>query len=135
MIWETSNQNGGFSEGRPWLPVSAEHLAHSVSAQEEDRGTILHHYRRAIALRKAYPTLAKGRDDGVQSDGDIVYFTRVHGDQKIYCAFNLSDQSADHQLPAGSWRSIGDGIGGANPASNGSLQLAPWQCCLVVKQD
>ncbi|MEL6641181.1 MAG: alpha-amylase family glycosyl hydrolase, partial [Pseudomonadota bacterium] len=60
MVWEKSNSNGGFTEAKPWLPVSSAHLKNNVAAQQDDPEALLHHYKAAIALRQANPALAQG---------------------------------------------------------------------------
>ncbi len=133
MVWEPSNQNGGFTSGQPWLPVSHEHLNRTVSHQEDDPAAILHHYRRAIAFRHAQPALAKGDHDGVKSTDTVVHFTRSHDGATIFCAFNLSDQPATMDMPAGNWAQIGLELGSAGPQADGKLHLGPWQPCLALK--
>lgn len=135
MVWEKSNTNGGFSANTPWLPVSPDHLNRSTNAQEDDPEAILHHYRRAIALRKKYPALTKGAHGGVCADGQVLHFTRRHQGQTLYCAFNLSGTPLSHDMPTGDWVSIGQELGGATPSIDHTLHLEPWQACLAVKQD
>ena len=31
MVWESNAPNGGFTTGKPWLPVSGEHISHAVN--------------------------------------------------------------------------------------------------------
>ncbi|MCT8160894.1 DUF3459 domain-containing protein [Pseudoruegeria sp. SHC-113] len=133
MVWETSNQNAGFSEGRPWLPVAPEHLASNAAAQEDDPEALLHHYRKAIAFRHAHMALAKGEHDGVKADGSVVYFTRMHEGEEIFCAFNLSDDPASVVLPTGRWEAIGTELGAVALPAGGNLSLGGWQCCLAIK--
>ena len=128
MVWEKDNMNGGFSTAaRTWLPVSHEHMHHSVSEQEDDPHALIHHYRRAIAFRHDNPALSKGEHDGVKASGDIVYFTRTHDGQSIFCAFNLSDTPSDFTLPAGDWHVIAQHLGSAEVSADGKLHLGPWQ--------
>lgn len=131
MIWENNNQNGGFSEGRPWLPVASEHLALAVAAQEDEPGALLHHYRRAIAFRHAHPALASGEHDGLRGVGDVVYFTRQHPDETLLCVFNISDTPSDFAMPSGDWVMIGEELGSAHVSADGKLYLGPWQVCLA----
>ncbi len=133
MVWEPSNNNGGFSDAKPWLPVSSAHLSRSVSEQEKDTSAILHHYRRAINLRREYSVLATGDHDGVHSLGDVVYFTRISADEEIFCAFNLGETGVEMALPQGRWRPIGVDLGAVTKAENGLVHLEPWQCCLALK--
>ncbi|EAR52257.1 probable alpha-glucosidase protein [Oceanicola granulosus HTCC2516] len=134
MPWEPSNQNAGFSSARPWLPVPIRHLHSTVAHQEDDRAAMLHHYRRAIALRHAHPPLAKGRHGGVRHDRDVVYFTRTHDGQEVFCAFNVSEEPAEFHLPPGTWTAIGEELGTATPAADGRVYLAPWQATLATRR-
>ncbi|OSQ49337.1 beta-galactosidase BglA [Marivita geojedonensis] len=133
MVWQASNQNGDFTTGQPWLPVSHDHLHRTVQQQEDDPAAILHHYRRAIAFRHAQPALAKGDHDGVKSTDTIVHFTRSYEGATIFCAFNLSDQPATMDMPSGNWAQIGLELGSAGPQADGKLHLGPWQPCLALK--
>jgi len=135
MVWEHSNQNGGFSTGMPWLPVSHEHLHNSVAQQEEDPSAILHHYRLAIAFRHAHPALAKGSHDKVKATGSVIHFTRTQGAETIFCAFNIGDDPATVDMPKGKWAQIGLELGSAGPQPDGKLHLGPWQPSLALKMN
>ena len=133
MVWEPSNRSGGFTSGRPWLPVSAEHLACSVAAQESDPAAPLHHYRRAVALRRAHPALSRGAHADLAARGDVLSFGRSHDGQELFCAFNLGAGPAVIDMPAGAgWTAIGQDLGAvAGPDPSGRLNLAPWQPALL----
>jgi alpha-glucosidase len=134
MVWEASNSNGGFSAAKPWLPVDPAHLGRSVAVQEQDHGSVLTHYRAAIALRHAHSALAQGILTDLAHRGDVVQFTRAHAGQTIFCAFNLGEDSADITAPSGQWTNIGQGVGGV-PVGDGTLRLGPWDCCIALRAD
>ncbi|MCE0504670.1 MULTISPECIES: alpha-amylase family glycosyl hydrolase [unclassified Roseivivax] len=133
MVWEPSNQNGGFSAGNPWLPVSHDHLNRAVSTQEQDPAAILHHYRRAIAFRHAHQALMKGTQEEVSADGTVLRFIRKGEGEEIFCAFNLSHDPAATDMPEGRWRQIGIELGSTGPAPDGRLHLGPWQPALLMR--
>ncbi|MBI1418253.1 MAG: DUF3459 domain-containing protein [Limimaricola sp.] len=135
MVWEQDNLNGGFSNGRPWLPVSSEHLRLAVSAEEADPGAMLHHYRKAIGFRHVHAALKEGSHDGLKAEGDVIYFTRHHADETILCAFNVSDTPSEFHMLAGDWLSIGAELGSAQVPEDGQLNLGPWQVCLALKRN
>ncbi|SHH13718.1 alpha-glucosidase [Marivita hallyeonensis] len=135
MVWEHSNQNGGFTTGMPWLPVSHEHLQRSVAHQEEDPSAILHHYRRAIGFRHAHRALSKGSHDKVKATGTVIHFTRTYENETIFCAFNISDDPAVIDMPKGKWAQIGLELGSAGPQPDGKLHLGPWQPSLALKMN
>ena len=133
MVWEASNQNGGFSTGKPWLPVAPPHLAQSVAVQDSDPESMLAHYRHAIALRHAHPVLTRGAQSTVTAQGPVVCFTRSAGAEVIFVAVNLSDAAAAVSLPAGNWGPVGADLGSV-PATGGRADLGPWQVCLMAAQ-
>ncbi len=103
MVWKSDNRNGGFSDVKPWLPVSTEHLSKSVEAQEETAGSMLNFYRRLIAFRKNLLPLMKGGFDLLHADQTHIRFVRVHDGECVLCAFNLSDEEQTFDLPTGAW--------------------------------
>ncbi|BBU56731.1 putative alpha-glucosidase [Mameliella alba] len=134
MVWEQSNQNGGFSTGTPWLPVSHAHLGHAVAVQEDDPGALLHHYRKAIHFRATHPALVKGTHDKVKATGSVVHFTRSHEGEEVFVAVNMSGEPAVIEMPAGTWQQIGQELGSATAAPDGKLHLGPWQPALARRQ-
>jgi alpha-glucosidase len=133
MVWVPSNSDGGFTSGRPWLPVAASHLSLSVAAQEADPGALLHHYRHAIGFRQAHPALSRGNHDGLQAVGNILGFSRSDEAETIYCAFNVSDSAAEFKPPAGKWTTIGAALGSAQMGADGTVHFDPWQTWLAKK--
>lgn len=133
MVWEKSNDNGGFSRGAPWLPVSPKHLSAAVANQEDDASSLLHHYRRAIALRTAHAALQKGDHTPPKADGTVLSFTRSHGEEQIFCAFNLGDTAARVSLPEGNWETIALELSSA-VAMDGEATLEGWQPLIAVKK-
>jgi len=131
MVWTATNQSAGFTEGRPWLPVAPEHLARNVAAENDDPAALIHHYRRAIALRHAHPALSRGSHSGVRASGSVVHFIRTHDGETILCAFNLGDQPAGFTPPPGNWQAIGADLGAVAPGHAATLELGPWQACLA----
>ncbi|MGH1412152.1 MAG: alpha-amylase family glycosyl hydrolase [Pelagimonas sp.] len=130
MVWEKSNSFGGFSDNTPWLPVAPKHLKHSVAEQENDSAALLHHYRRAIALRHAHRALSKGVMSGLKASGDIVAFQRSEAGEEIFCAFNLSNNTAEVTLPTGTWETVGGELSQTVPQT-GTVELGPWHVALA----
>lgn len=134
MVWESDNANGGFSDGKPWLPVSSAHLGRSVAAEEADPSALIHHYRRAIALRHAHKALSVGEHTPLQAAGNIVYFTRSFEGAEIFCAFNVGDDLGDVAMPKGDWTAIAADIGGAQDIASGRVKLDAWQVCIATRK-
>ena len=133
MVWEQSNSHGGFTDGKPWLPVSPSHLGQNVQAQQDDPDALLHHYKAAIALRKALPVLAKGSHANLGHDGDVLHFERHLNGETLFCGFNMSNHAEELTLPHGEWEQIGQDIGSAE-VTGATVTLKPWQVCLARRK-
>jgi alpha-glucosidase len=133
MVWKNSNQNGGFSDAKPWLPVSPDHLGKTVQHQEDDPESTLNHYRRLTAFRSQHPVFANGEQIDMQAQGDTLCFVRTNLNETVFCAFNLSQTPTEISLPAGTWTQIGAEIGEATCA-NGKITLGPWQSAFTRKE-
>ncbi|MBM1222299.1 alpha glucosidase [Ponticoccus sp. SC2-23] len=131
MVWEQSNLHGGFSDVRPWLPVSEAHVNMAASVQDADPRSMLSHYRAALALRKAHPALVTGELSDLTTEGDVVRFVRRKAGEEVFCAFNLSADEAVIAPPGGEWASIGATVGGAEIETGQDIRLGAWQCCLA----
>jgi alpha-glucosidase len=70
MQWEPA-PGGGFTEGRPWLPV-ADSAERSVEAQRDQADSLLSLYRELIALRRELA----GGIDAVEAAGEVLSFRR-----------------------------------------------------------
>ena len=98
MVWDLG-VNGGFSTGKPWLPVPHSHLQRTVAAQEADAQSMLHHYRWAIALRREHSALRGGEMSGIRADGPVLSFTRSDSEQSLQIRANLSENEAGGLRP------------------------------------
>jgi alpha-glucosidase len=43
--------------------------------------------------------LAKGEIEFVETRGSLLGFLRSHGNEKVFCLFNMSDEAATKELP------------------------------------
>ncbi len=127
MVWEASNQNGGFSTGKPWLPVAPDHVHNSVASQDTDPGSLLQHYRNALTFRRAHKVLSKGTHHELAAQSDVLHFTRRHEGAAMFCAFNMSDKPQTIELPNGHWSATGAELGSGEIGQDGRVQLGAWQ--------
>jgi alpha-glucosidase len=124
--WVQDNQNGGFSDAKPWLPMAVEHLDRAVSVQERDGGSTLAFYRAMIAFRKAHPVLAKGTLRILEARDDLLSLVRTHEGVRLFAAFNLSSAPQEAALPDGEWRQDGT-VPFAAQIAGRSVRLPAWQ--------
>lgn len=102
MQWDAT-ENAGFTDGAPWIGVSPNYPAVNVERAMADENSILHFYRRLIALRAGSETLKYGDFHMLLPDDPHVfaYERSLRGERVIVCC-NFSDRPVP--LP--------DGIGG-----------------------
>ena len=126
MVWDSHQPNAGFSTGKPWLPVPAEHIALAVNTQEGDPNSVLEHYRRMLAFRADHPALVKGDINFLAAEGDVVAFTRRLGNDQLLCAFNLGAGEASLAIDGSMSVVAIPGHGLAGQSENGAIRLGPY---------
>ena len=134
IVWDADALHGGFSTGKTWLPVSPTHLPLAAKAQQADPGSLLHFYSQFLHWRKTQPTLVHGDQRLLQAHPQVLAFERVHEGQRLLCAFNFSDASAELPLPAGiqlATELTGSGLSSAIEVTSERLKLAPFAASIV----
>ena len=131
MPWSNDQVNGGFSDGKPWLPVAMEHIQRAAEVQDRDANSTLNFYRRLIAFRKDHVPLSKGGFKIVEADEHFIAFERQFEDDRLFCAFNLSDRPRDVNLPDGAWV-IDPKAPFATINSEDKPRLLPWQALFAT---
>jgi glycosidase len=99
MQW-SAEENAGFTDGEPWLPVNPNHEEINVAAERADEESVWHYYRDLIALRDEHDILPYGSYDLLLPDHeDLWVYTRALGDERLLVTLNLSDTSTDLSVP------------------------------------
>jgi alpha-glucosidase len=102
MVWEAASPNGGFTIGKPWLPVPQAHLRRAVDRQESDPSSVLAHYRDMLAFRRRHSALVAG---GIRflhpEEDDVLAFVRASQDERLLCVFNFANEACEWEVPAG----------------------------------
>ncbi len=132
MPWTADPPVGGFTRGRPWLPMPPEHLDRAVAAQEGEPESILTFYRRLLAWRAGHAVLATGGLAVHSATQTTLVFTRDSEATRIACAFNIGPEPAAVSLPPGDWRADPDAPWPVALAS-GEVDLAPWSASFALE--
>jgi alpha-glucosidase len=122
MPWDAAAPNLGFSAGTPWLPVSPLHKPLAVSAQEEDSNSTLAFVRAFLNARHSSDALRLGEIEFADAPAPVLAFTRVHGNERVLCVFNMSGGRADYRVQ-GAPLDIGCGVTGLKGET---LSLGPY---------
>jgi alpha-glucosidase len=88
MQW-SHQPNAGFSQSRPWLPLSVDYELRNVEAEREDSDSMLSLYRRLLELRRQHPALAIGSYRPMPADPDLIVYIREHGEERFLAVLNL----------------------------------------------
>ena len=104
MHW-SSEENGGFTKGTPWLKVNPLFKDVNVEAQEQDLESVLNYYRKLVALRKADElkevfTYGEFLPEYENVDG-IMAFYRKDESKCILVAANFGMDAATIKLKSG----------------------------------
>lgn len=82
MQW-TAGPNAGFTTGKPWRVENPDYTQKNVAAQLAAPGSLLNHYRRLIALRKASAALSWGRTTVLDTGREEVIAFIRHADASM----------------------------------------------------
>ena len=127
MAWDATAPNAGFSTAKPWLPVPAEHLAMAVNVEGGDAASVLAHYRRLLAFRRAHPALRTGTIRFLDAPEDVLAFVRSGAGEAIVCLFNLGKRQARVSAPAALTPLDGSGFATRPDADGLSVTLGPGE--------
>ena len=132
MVWDGS-VNGGFTTGKPWLPVKPPQLARNVASQTGVAGSVLEHYRAMLAFRKGSNALRTGETSFFDLPEPLLAFTRQLEGETLLCVFNLSPKRQKLTVAGGSTALVGPSRGGSfrgttlSLAANAAVFLTvPW---------
>jgi len=127
MPWDAGAPNGGFSEAKPWLPVSPAHLLLAVSAQADDATGVMAFYSNFLAFRRAHPALVRGGIEVLGGENGMLALRRRLEDEDLVCVFNLSARPAEWAVPDGLSLAPVEGHGLTGTLQDGKVGLGPWQ--------
>ncbi len=101
MQWN-ADTNAGFSQAKPWLPVTASYKSHNVAVEEKDPNSILNYYKKLIQLRRVNPDLREGDYKSLNAgDKSVLAYLRGKDNSYVLVALNMSKsaQKIRLQLP------------------------------------
>ena len=93
MQW--SNEIGaGFTSGTPWIGINHNYTTINYTDQQADEDSVLHYYRKMIALRANNDTLIYGDFKPVYADGKVMVYERSLARECYLTLLNFSNQPA-----------------------------------------
>ncbi len=118
----TAGPHAGFTAGTPWLPVNPNHTEINAEAAVAEPGSVLHHYRRLIALRHELDVVVDGDYRLLLPEHEQLFgYVRALDDQRLLVLVNLSGEPAAVDLGDDAGLLAGEVLlGGA------ASTLGPW---------
>ena len=100
--WDDTANAGFTSAEKSWFYANPDYPRINVAQQEGDPDSILHFYRKAIALRKALPVVRHGayREHFRRSGRHYVYSREMPG-EKLLVICSFADRETNLPVPAG----------------------------------
>jgi alpha-glucosidase len=77
--WDAAPPHG-WEGDEPWLPFPPEPAGRSVQAERDDPDSVLHLYRRLLALRRRSPALHAGAWERLPAPPDVLAYRRATAD-------------------------------------------------------
>lgn len=96
MQWDGS-PHAGFCPpaATPWCPVCADHVRVNVAAQRDDAGSLLHLYRRLVALRRSSGALRFGDWRRADAPPGVLAYDRSHGGETVRVLVSFTDEPVE----------------------------------------
>lgn len=89
MQW---SEDGGFTQGNPWLQVNSNTKHINVSNDMKDPNSIYHYYQKLIKLRKTNDILINGSFKRLYTNHNIFIFSRIYKNKSIVTILNMSNR-------------------------------------------
>lgn len=104
MQW-TDERYCGFSDTKPWIPVSDNFEKINVKKQKQDRDSILEFYKKLIMLRKEKEIIARGNIEFMEvENAGVLAYTRCLDKQKLLVCCNFRDVESQMEFTQ-EWKS------------------------------
>lgn len=90
----------GFSTHEPWITIPENYSYLNAKAEEEDMDSILHYYRKLVALRKQYEVIQEGSVEFLyREQPEIFAYRRRFKGQELLVLNNFTESQVDLQEP------------------------------------
>jgi alpha-glucosidase len=87
----------------PWLPWPPDPAARNVATLRDDPGSILHLYRRLLAVRRSSPALRLGGWSPLATPAGVLGYVRAHAADRRAVLVNFTGAAVDARVE-GAWR-------------------------------
>lgn len=133
MQW-TSEYQGGFTSGSPWLAVNPNYQQINAEKQLGIENSVYHFYRQLIQIRADSDVLIYGSFEDLDiKHSDIFIYQRVLNKKVVLIVINLSVNHVEYVLPKElkiEEQILNSSLGTKPLKEANTLELEPWQACI-----
>jgi alpha-glucosidase len=109
MPWVANAEQGGFSEGEPWLPMASSHLRLAVDAQEQQPDSMLQFCKRLLQWRRTRTEVMTGKMRWIGVTEPLLGIVREQvGKPPLLALFNLSEMPQSVSLSEAGMEAVDD---------------------------
>lgn len=129
LAW-TSEENGGFTTGKPWLALNDNYSWLNVEAALADEHSLFYTYQKLVALRAQYPVMAEGQFEALETGNDLVLaYRKFDQNDEFTILVNFSQEEQEYSLSAEGQVFLHNY---ASPSKNSST-LRPYEALVFKK--
>ena len=88
--WDAT-KNAGFTDGKPWLPLSSSYTSKNVATLRNDPTSLLNLYRHLLSIRRQYVALNSGAFRLIGVQGHAIIYERTAASERIIICLNFRD--------------------------------------------
>ena len=131
----SDGKNAGFTEGTPWLKVTANYKDINAEKQIKDKDSIYSFYKNLVALRKDKDVISKGTIEFFEKENeDVLAYRRTCGEEELIVLNNLTGKEI--AVPAeAAWTEYRKLVGNYEGVQSGSgcITLRPFETVALEK--
>ena len=131
----SDGKNAGFTEGTPWLEVTANYKDINAEKQIKDKDSIYSFYKNLVAMRKDKDVISKGTIEFFEKENeDVLAYRRTCGEEELIVLNNLTGKEI--AVPAeAAWTEYRKLVGNYEGVQSGGgcITLRPFETVALEK--
>ena len=131
----SDGKNAGFTEGTPWLEVTANYKDINAEKQIKDKDSIYSFYKNLVALRKDKDVISKGTIEFFEKENeDVLAYRRTCGEEELIVLNNLTGKEITVPAEA-AWTEYRKLVGNYEGVQSGGgcITLRPFETVALEK--
>ena len=131
----SDGKNAGFTEGTPWLEVTANYKDINAEKQIKDKDSIYSFYKNLVAMRKDKDVISKGTIEFFEKENeDVLAYRRTCGEEELIVLNNLTGKEITVPAEA-AWTEYRKLVGNYEGVQSGGgcITLRPFETVALEK--